>query len=654
MPVTSLWIVLAALFIVPVTDAKAEFPNKELLEELQTRLLEPPDCLPLCADINYLQVDISPTVLSLDFIVDSYQDVAIPLPGHAKQWLPQKIYIDNKPAQGLYRNDDEQLWMFVPAGHHKINTKGILPQRYTLQIALPLKPHHINVKSKGWKVEGLHDDGEVDNQLQFTRLQQTQDDVQSPAMESINFPSFARVERTLLLGLTWRVRTTLTRLSPTGSAIVLNIPLLPGESVTTDGIRVSDNKVLVNMDAKAKEFHWESVLDQRDTIVLQAPETTHWIETWKADVSPIWHMSSEGIAVIHHQTANRWLPEWRPWPGEKVILHLNRPQGILGQTVTIDFSELEIKPGQRITDSRLNLRLRSSQGGQQQITLPANAELQSVVIDGQSRPIRQEGRRVLLPIVPGTQNIKLKWRVPNGIIPFFKTPDVDLGAASVNTSMEIQLPFNRWALMAGGPQLGPAVLYWGVLIAVVLISFALGRIKFTPLKSYHWLLLGIGLSPVSIEGAVLVIAWLLALGWRKNLNPDIDKKIFNLVQIGLIILTFLALITLVYAISRGLLGYPDMQIIGNGSNNHLLRWYQDRSSSVLPHAWVISIPMIFYRLAMLAWALWLAFALLRWLRWGWENFSTHGYWRSIQFRKGKQASLPAAKSSTAGERGGKG
>ena len=121
-------------------------------------------------------------------------------------------------------------------------------------------------------------------------------------------------------------------------------------------------------------------------------------------MSPIWHMSSEGIAVIHHQTANRWLPEWRPWPGEKVILHLNRPQGILGQTVTIDFSELEIKPGQRITDSRLNLRLRSSQGGQQQITLPANAELQSVVIDGQSRPIRQEGRRVLLPIVPGAQN----------------------------------------------------------------------------------------------------------------------------------------------------------------------------------------------------------------------------------------------------------
>jgi len=33
-------------------------------------------------------------------------------------------------------------------------------------------------------------------------------------------------------------------------------------------------------------------------------------------------------------------------------------------------------------------------------------------------------------------------------------------------------------------------------------------------------------------------------------------------------------------------------------------------------AWVISVPLLVYRLAMLAWALWLALALLRWLRWG--------------------------------------
>ena len=33
------------------------------------------------------------------------------------------------------------------------------------------------------------------------------------------------------------------------------------------------------------------------------------------------------------------------------------------------------------------------------------------------------------------------------------------------------------------------------------------------------------------------------------------------------------------------------------------------------------------KLAILAWALWLAFALLKWLRWGWDCFSAGGLWK---------------------------
>ena len=38
--------------------------------------------------------------------------------------------------------------------------------------------------------------------------------------------------------------------------------------------------------------------------------------------------------------------------------------------------------------------------------------------------------------------------------------------------------------------------------------------------------------------------------------------------------------------------------------------------------------MLAYRGAMLAWALWLAVSLLRWLRWGWLSFSEGGFWKS--------------------------
>jgi hypothetical protein len=39
--------------------------------------------------------------------------------------------------------------------------------------------------------------------------------------------------------------------------------------------------------------------------------------------------------------------------------------------------------------------------------------------------------------------------------------------------------------------------------------------------------------------------------------------------------------------------------------------------------------MLVYRGAMLAWSLWLALALLRWLRWGWLAFSSGGLWRNV-------------------------
>ena len=74
----------------------------------------------------------------------------------------------------------------------------------------------------------------------------------------------------------------------------------------------------------------------------------------------------------------------------------------------------------------------------------------------------------------------------------------------------------------------------------------------------------------------------------------------------------------------GLLGQPDMQVTGNGSSESLLRWYLDRSGARLPEPWVLSVPLWVYRTAMLAWALWLATACVRWVKWGWESFGTGG------------------------------
>ena len=96
----------------------------------------------------------------------------------------------------------------------------------------------------------------------------------------------------------------------------------------------------------------EAPLQCTEAITLSHPETTLWTELWRMEVSPIFHVETAGIPVILHQEGSRWYPTWHPWPGEEVRLAVTRPAGVEGQTITIDKSSLETRPGQRASDTR--------------------------------------------------------------------------------------------------------------------------------------------------------------------------------------------------------------------------------------------------------------------------------------------------------------
>ncbi|MHB1349402.1 MAG: hypothetical protein ACYCYR_05985 [Desulfobulbaceae bacterium] len=626
-PLVAMLLTLAAVMAHPPPAVSGEIPTPEMFEELRQRLLAPDDCFPQCADIPAMDLLITPDNLRINLKVMAQTAVSLPLPGNVLHWLPGEVRLDDQPAEGLFRTGNE-LWLLVPAGAHEVVLTGRLPRQNSLQLPLPLKPHRVTAAAEGWGVEGIREDGVPEGQLQFRRLA-TEKEAKEQILESGILPPFLHIERTLRLGLTWQVETRINRLGPADAAVVFNFPLLPDESVITEGIKVQENQALLNMDARQTTLRFTSVLPRTDALLLRHQETTLWTEEWRMDASPIFHVETAGIPVILHQQGSRWFPTWHPWPGEEVRLTISRPAGVEGQTVTIDKSLLETRPGRRATDTALQLTIRSSQGGQHAITLPENAQLQDVTINGRVQPIRQEGRRVSLPLSPGRQEIKLTWREPSGISTWHRTPMVDLGLDSVNSQIDLRLPSNRWPLFVGGPLMGPAVLFWSTVLILLLVSFALARSGLTPLKFHQWFLLGIGMSQSTIVAGLIVAGWLVAIDLRGKVKEDMDRTTFNLMQAGLGLLTILALGSLIAAISMGLLGHPDMNIVGNGSSSEQLRWYQDHSRSTLPVAWVFSIPMLSYRLAMLAWALWISFSLLNFLRLGWTNFSRPVIWYAI-------------------------
>lgn len=602
----------------------ADYPSPELLKELQTRLqdIEPPDCLPACAQIQQMALTLDERQLDMLLQIDAAAPVAVPLPSDYGQWFPRQVLDNGQPATGLYR-DGNGLWIQLATGGHRVTLQGPPPLLSQFTLPLPLTPKRANLQVTGWDVLGMQENAVPDGQLQFTRIRQAVSTGKATTLEPGVLPPFMRVERTLQFGLDWRVVTHIRRLSPMGSAVALKVGLLPGEAVNTAGIHVKEGAVEVNMSAQQSDMEWSSTLDKTPTLTLQAANTPQWVEVWQAQISPIWHLDSAGIAMIHNN-AGEWLPEWHPWPGETISLRITRPEAVNGQTLTVDNSLLSVKPGQRLQDVTLSFRLRSSQGGQHTITLPDGADLQTVAINGQTLPIRLQGHKLTLPISPGQQDVSVHWQANQPIATVFQTPRVDLGVPSVNSHINMGLGEDRWVFWVQGPRLGPAVLFWGVLLVSMLLAWGLGQIRLTPLQGWQWFLLLVGLSQVPLPIAGLVTVWLLLLGWRRGQAPE--RRFFNGLQALLAILTLLALGALFSAVAQGLLNAPDMGITGNQSSAFNLNWYQDRSQTRLPIATAMSVPVLVYRLLMLAWALWLAVSLLNWLSWGWGCFSSNGLW----------------------------
>ena len=618
--------VFLALALAPRTAA-AEVPDQAVLDELKNRLLAKPDCLPNCASSGRLSIDLKPGFLQGRLELDAAASTAVPLPGNAAQWLPEDVALDGQPAKSLVRTADGILWIAVPAGSHQVVFQGRMPDRDSMQLPLSLKPHRVEVTAVGWVVAGVHEDGLADENLQFTRVAGAAG--QGAALQPGALPPFVRIERTLAIGLNWQVDTRVVRMTPLGTAVVLEVPLLPGESVTTADVRVISSKAQVNMAPQATEVAWHSVLEQKSPLLLSAPKAVGWTEVWRVDVGPIWHGTFSGIPFVHTQpqASGQRLPEWRPWPGETATVELSRPDGVPGQSLTIDSADLDVRPGLRATDVTLTLTIRASRGASHVITLPDGAELESISVNGVTQPVRQDGGKVTLAIVPGSQNAVLTWRQTPPIGLSFRTPEVDLGAPSVNTSVTVEAG-DRWILFVFGPRVGPAVLFWSLLLVLLFVAASLGRIRWTPLRWWHWTLLAIGLSQVPIVLGALFAGWLIALGWRKE-RPELPPVWFDVRQIVLVGWTVIALVLLGVSIHQGLLGTPEMQLRGNGSSYSMLRWFQDRSGTTLPTASLISVPILVYRIAMLAWALWVALALVRWLRWGWTAFSEGGLWKKM-------------------------
>lgn len=608
------------------SSASAELPSKEMLNLLRDRLLETSDAYPNAAEIAAVNLKVEDGKVSMTAEVHAAIQVAVPMPGRLPVWSPVTVKMDGR-SESVVRRDDGYLWVVVPAGVHRVMIEGLLPGSTEWEWTFLLKPRQVSIEAPGWTVTGLRPNGIPENQVFFARQHAA---VAGEAeYDRKDFNAIVVVDRQLEVGLVWQVRNVVTRLSQTGKAVSLKVPLLAGEKVLSSGAVVKDGFVEVRLGAGESEFAWESELSMGDKVALTAEKTDRWVERWHLVASPVWNASLAGLAPVFEAAEQNLVPVWHPWLGESVTLAFSKPEAVSGDTLTVRRVNHEISLGSRQRTSKVTLNVEASLGDDFLIELNPEAEISSLRQDEKEIPVRRDGTKLVVPVHPGSQTLSIEWRANEALRTVAHADVVKLPVEAANVTTVMNVPESRWVLWAAGPLRGPAVRFWTVLVISILAAWVLGSLKLSPIGRIQWMLLALGLTQIHVAAALIVVGWFFLVAWRgKGESARLDPVRFGFLQIFIAGLTVIVMGVLVAAVSEGLLGNPEMFIRGNGSTRTSLQWFQPRSSNELPLPMVVSVSVWFYRLLMLAWALWLAASLIRWLKWAWIQFSQGGFWKN--------------------------
>ena len=176
--------------------------------------------------------------------------------------------------------------------------EGPLPARDTVQILLPLLPRF-----------GRDAGRRLDARRRARRRRRRRQPAAHPhradrrrarraAASRISCPPFARVERTLRLGLTWQVETRVVRLTPPESALVL-VGAAARRRVGDHRRRAGRRRPRADQ-PRATGGRGDLAVDARRALAdrVDGARVGAWVELWRLDAGPIWHVDASGIAPV--------------------------------------------------------------------------------------------------------------------------------------------------------------------------------------------------------------------------------------------------------------------------------------------------------------------------------------------------------------------
>ncbi len=622
---------------VVASSANASFPDSNLLRELEDRLTASPECAPGCASLESASLTMEDeNQLELDLLILAGAEVAVRLPISTPRTSLKEVSRNGLP-QPLFHDRGGRTYIEARVGQNQFRMRFDVRGIDDLVIEFPLVAAQLSSDVCCWRVsEGVESDR---HRIVLNRMSEDSEDV-SLSASNYEFHLPLTVERVLDLQYEPTVRTTVKAHGDRTETASAEIPLLTGETVLSSHITVRDGRAIVIFEPDESAASWQSSLSLTDELLLSAPAYSERTERWFLRGSDFWQFEATGVTPSQtERNATVFLPR----QGETLTLKLTKPTPIPGNTLTINNVNIATMVGARTSSTAASFSIESSVADSVTLNLPDGAVLEGISIDGENRPM-DTGNVVNFPITHGDHNYAVSWRMDEPLGWFYQTPTIEFDQVARNVSHSVHMAKNRWVLMLGGPAIGSAVLFWGVVIVTVLVALGLTYLPRFPLTKLDAVLVAVGATLANIWALLFVALWTLSVWWRaRSKLDDLPVYAYRAIQIVLGILAFVGLLALFFTVLSALRTPPDMYITASSMftgqtpfvspDVHLLHWFADESIERLPTAWVFSLPFWVYQLTMLAWSLWLVFALIKWIRATFAALGEPSFWPAYERRK---------------------
>lgn len=606
---------LALLLLLAASPASAQtMPSKDMLDDLQTTLTQAPDCGSACVDISRISVKSQGKDLRLECTLQALASSTVQLP--QGEWTITDISCPTCVV-GSY---GKEPFAVVSKGTHTLTMTGT-PSGKEAVFSFPVRPRVLDVTATGWS---RIDEGRASMHLARGKGSEPEisSEEQNQIHSNIGTVPFVRIERAFQFSREWKVTTRLVRATQFDGAIAIDYPLLSGEA-TLDGQTIDSGKARWVLPSGESSVEFHTRLRHDDSLVLVA-STGPWSETWKAQSHPRLQILQRGMP-----TTQRGEMVWTPFPGDTLKLFPKAWPAAKGPLVTILSADLTQNADPRDPSAKLVFQLMASQGTDVQVRLPDNVQLEAIFRDGTEQIANQlPDGRWNIPVNADSRLVSIAWRATGEAGLLRRIQRVVLSGGGANFSTTLQIAPQYFVLLSGGQGDGVRCLWWHFL--PLFVGFAWMIRKWSG-KQVSFFQAGMIIIPISTIHGLGTSTWLLGvpllaglLVWRHRIDSSnwTTARRRN-IQALIVVTTLIAAVSVIWLILSPLVGSPDFMATASSLP---WKWVLDRSSGSLPSAWVVSLPIWSWKIAMGMWLVWLVRFSLPWVRRGWSVFTQDGVW----------------------------